>query len=342
MIENDWELKEGTMDHYNAFKAFYNEHGHTLSEYAEWMDWQEYINLMIENMYFNNQDFPGNNNVIWRPQTEGGKWRWITKDTDFGLGLYGSAPDYNTIQWMYDNNYDPDRAWGNTYEATRLFRRLMEDADFKREFLDRAAIYMGDFLNEKGTRAIWDEMYDLTKTEYPYHRELINRWWPNYDNELTNAHNWLNKRTNNFYNQLAEYYNWGTPTTLTINKTNPSDVTLTFNGITLTGNVFDGKYYAGRTITLNATANEEGKAVTGWKITGGLNQNVQGSELTLQMPTGYVAITPVIGNASGIENIRSSSLSLHPSTIYDLMGNKVASPQAGRIYIQNGKKIIWR
>jgi hypothetical protein len=59
------------------------------------------------------------------------------------------------------------------------------------------------------------------------------------------------------------------------------------------------------------------------------------------MPTGYVAITPVIGNASGIENIQSSSLSLHPSSIYDLMGNKVASPQAGRIYIQNGRKIIW-
>ena len=340
MIENDWELKEGTMDHYQAFKAFYNEHGHTLAEYAEWMDWQEYINLMVENMYFNNQDFPGNNIVIWRPLTEGSKWRWITKDTDFGLGLYGSAPDYNTIRWMYDNGYDPDRSWGNTYEATRLFRRLMEDADFKREFLDRAAIYMGDFLNEKGTRAVWDEMYDLIKTEYPYHRELINRWWPNYDDELTNARNWLKKRTNYFYQQLAEYYSWGNPTVLTVNKVNLSDVTLTFNGIQLTGNVFDGKYYAGRTITLTATANEEGKMVTGWKIVGGANKEVQGSELTLQMPSSSTVITPIIGNATGIEEVELSTFNSQLSTIYDLLGNKVATPQTGRIYIQNGKKFV--
>ena len=318
MIENDW----------------------ALAEYAEWMDWQEYINLMVENMYFNNQDFPGNNNVIWRPLTDGGKWRWITKDTDFGLGLYGSAPDYNTIRWMYDNGYDPDRSWGNTYEATRLFRRLMEDADFKREFLDRAAIYMGDFLNEKGTRAVWDEMYDLIKTEYPYHRELINRWWPNYDDELNNARNWLKKRTNYFYQQLAEYYSWGNPTVLTVNKVNLSDVTLTFNGIQLTGNVFDGKYYAGRTITLTATANEEGKMVTGWKIVGGANKEVQGSELTLQMPSSSTVITPIIGNATGIEEVANSQQSKANSQLYDLMGNKVSTPQAGRIYIQNGKKMV--
>ncbi len=342
MIENDWELKEGTMDNYQAFKAFYNEHGHTLAEYAEWMDWQEYINLMVENMYFNNQDFPGNNNVIWRPQAEGGKWRWITKDTDFGLGLYGSAPDYNTVRWMYDNAYDSSRNWANTYEATRLFRRLMEDADFKREFLDRAAIYMGDFLNEKGTRAVWDEMYYLIKTEYPYHRELINRWWPNYDEELNNARNWLNKRTNYFYQQLADYYSWGNPTVLTVNKVNLSDVTLTFNGIKLAGNVFDGKYYAGRTITLSATANEEGKMVTGWKIVGGANKEVQGSELTLQMPSSSTVITPIISNASGIEEVANSQRPTANSQLYDLVGNKVSTPQAGRIYIQNGKKIVIR
>ena len=342
MIENDMELKEGTMDNYNAFKAFYNEHGHTLAEYAEWMDWKEYINLMIENLYFNNQDFPGNNIVIWRPQAEGSKWRWITKDTDFGLGLYGSQPDYNTIKWLYDNNYDSSRNWGNTYEATRLFRRLMEDADFKREFLDRAAIYMGDFLNENGTRAVWDEMYDMIKTEYPYHRKLINEWWPNYNEELNNARTWLNKRTNYFYQQLADYYSWGTPTTLTVNKTSQSDVTMTINGITLTGNVFDGKYYAGRAINLSGTANEEGKAVIGWKVTGATSKEVQGSELTLTMPNGSIAINPIIGEASGINTIQTSDTKHQTSDIYDLMGNKVKTPQAGRIYIQNGKKTVWR
>lgn len=339
MIENDKELKEGTWDNYNAFKEFYNEHNHTLAEYAEWMDWQEYINLMVENLYFNNQDFPGNNNVIWRPQAEGGKWRWITKDTDFGLGLYGSSPDYNTIKWLHDPNYDAGRAWANKYEDTRLFRRLMEDADFKREFLDRAAIYMGDFLNEKGTRETWDPMYELIQTEYPFHRKLINEWWPNYNNILNEARNWLHQRTDYFYQQLADYYNWGTPQALTINKQSESPIKITINGVNMYYPVFDGKYYAGRTITLTATP-AEGMMVTGWKVTGAVNKEVQGDELSLQMPRGAIAIEPIMGDGSGIEEIGHSTLHTPHSTLYDLQGRKVANPQKGRIYIQNGKKII--
>ncbi len=339
MIENDHELKEGTMDNFNAFKTFYNESGHTLAEYAEWMDWQEYINLMIENIYFNNQDFPGNNNVIWRPQAEGGKWRWITKDTDFGLGLYSSSADYNTIKWLYDNKYDNDRNWANKPEHTILFRHLMEDIDFKTEFLNRAAIYMGDFLNEKGTREVWDAMYDMIKTEYPYHRELINRWWPNYDNELSTARNWLNKRTNNVYKQLADYYNWGTPRGLTINKQKESDITITVNGITLSNKVFDGKYYAGKTLTISAQGTE-GNEVTAWKVTGTQLKELQGNEITLQMPNGNIAIEPVFEDASGINVIDNSQKQIANGQLYDLMGNKVTSPQPGRIYIQNGKKII--
>ena len=50
---------------------------------------------------------------------------------------------------------------------------------------------MGDFMNEKGTRAVWDPMYDMIKYEYPNHRVLINQWWPNYNEELSRAKNWL-------------------------------------------------------------------------------------------------------------------------------------------------------
>ena len=46
---------------------------------------------------------------------------------------------------------------------TRLFRRLMAIDDFRRMFLDRAAVYMGDFLNERGIRAIWDPMVDMIR-----------------------------------------------------------------------------------------------------------------------------------------------------------------------------------
>ena len=74
MIENWSQLKEGDKTNWRQFRTFYNEEGHTLEEYSQWMDWKEFINLMVMNIYYNNQDFPGNNIVMWRPRTENGKW----------------------------------------------------------------------------------------------------------------------------------------------------------------------------------------------------------------------------------------------------------------------------
>lgn len=344
MFENWWELKEGSWDNYNMFRDFYNEKGHTLAEYAKWMDWEEFLNLMIMNLYFNNQDFPGNNIVMWRPQAEGGKWRWVAKDTDFGLGLYNDwtgnnkyGPAFNSIKWINEPNYDPDRSWGNQSEYTRLFRRLMDDKDFKREFIDRTCIYTGDFLNEKGIREVWDPMYDIIKYEYPYHREGINKWWPNYNEELENTRNWVAKRTNEFYKQVGNYYKLGSPIDLTINK-EKIDVEITFNGIKLSGGTFDGKFFANRTLTLSGKASE-GVDFKGWKVTGGINQEVSGTELTLEMPSSAITITPIIGEGTGIEKVKTT---VDKTTeTFDLTGRKVDTPQKGQIYIQKGQKTIW-
>lgn len=307
MIENWGELKAGDDDNYDAFAAFYNEHGHTLAEYEQWMDCEEFINLMVMNLYFNNQDFPGNNIVMWRPRTEEGRWRWIAKDTDFGLGLYDSSADYKTIEWLYTPNFDMNRNWANGSKHTRLFRRLMEDADFYREFIDRCCIYMGDFLNEEGVRKIWDPMYELIKTEYPNHRKLINQWWPNYNEELSSARNWLSQRTTQFYKQLGNYYQLGAPTPMTINKTvdEAGSLAITFNGVPLTRGTFDGKFFAGRTITLEGHGSD-GYAVIGWEIatkssSGSDSRRIDGESCSFQMPTcASLTINAILGDASAI------------------------------------------
>lgn len=312
LLENWTELKEGTMDNWNEFAAFYNEHGHKMAEYAERMDCIEFINLMAMNLYYNNQDFPGNNIVAWRPRAEGGKWRWIAKDTDFGLGLYGSSPTYNTIEWLYNNAYDPDRSWGNTYEATRLFRRLMEDADFKREFIDRCAIYMGDFMNYAGTHEVWDPMYEMIKNEYPHHRKLINEWWPDYQQEMNSINNWLNQRTGSFYTQLKNYYNLGTLIDMKVNNSVDDDVLqdvpFYFNGVKLTKGVFDGKFFQNRSVTLEGMA-ANGKKVTGWTVEKTVSGNttttqVDGSQYSFTMPScTMLKINAITGVDTGINDV---------------------------------------
>ena len=346
MFENWGELKEGTWDNYNAFKVFYNEHGHTMAEFEQWMDCMEFLNLMAANLYYNNVDFPGNNIVMWRPTAEGGRWRWIMKDTDYTMGLYSQcAANYKILEWLYNPNYDSGLNWGaNGYDSTRLFRRLMEDADFNREFIDHCAIYMGDFLNEKGTRAVWDPMYNMIKTEYTYHRNLINQWWPNYNDELRNARNWLSQRTNHFYQQLADYYKLGTPTPLVINKDASEEVKTYVNGIEIKDGYFDGKFFEGRKLTVEGKAGE-GREVKGWKVMkDGSTTQVDGSIYTFDMPKcSKLTLTAIFGESTGIETINTNN-PMEDATIYDLNGRKINSSSLDvlpkGIYIIGGKKIV--
>ena len=317
MIENWHELKEGDWDHWNRFKDFYAEHNHTLKEYEQWIDWEEFFNLMIMNLYYNNQDFPGNNIVMWRPRTANGRWRFVAKDTDFGLGLYGSSANYNSIEWLHDPNYDSNRDWGNKYEYTRLFRRMMEDPDLNREFLDRCAIYMGDFLNEKGTREVWDPMYEMIQNEYPYHRELINKWWPNYNDELNSARNWLSQRTDIFYKQLGDYYQLGNPIPATVNTQlsveEQQSVQYLINGIPLSKGVFNGKLFGNRRITLEGVGTDNW-GVTGWTVkwvsSNGVltTENPSGSTYSFNIPSCHqLIINAVLGDPSGITQVNKQN-----------------------------------
>ncbi len=271
MIENWWDLKEGTWDHFNAFKAFFGEHDHKMAEYEKWVDCQEFINLMAMNIYYNNIDFPGNNIVLWRPRTDDGRWRFIAKDVDYTMHLYNQCDyNYQYLNWLYDKNYDGSHNWGaNDYEDTRLFRRLMEDEDFNREFIDHMAVYMGDFLNYEGTWKVWEPMYNQIKTEYPHHRKLFNEWWPNYQEQMNIVKTWLQKRTNFMYQHLADYYKLEAPMSLSVNtslkETDRKALQFTFNGVPLSEGKFDGKFYKGRTVTLSSTP-AGGQQVVSWTV----------------------------------------------------------------------------
>ena len=264
------------------------------------------------------------------------------------MGIYGQGGyNYKILEWLYNPSYDGSHNWGaNGYEATRLFRRLMEDVDFSREFIDHCAVYMGDFLNETGIRAVWDPMYEQIKYEYPNHRKLVNQWWPNYNEELNAARSWVKQRTASFYTQLADYYKLGTPVAMLINQSGNEEqrARITFNGIPLSEGVFDGKFFADRAFTLEATPSE-GMMVSGWKVqqissNGAMTtREVQGPELSMTMPQGYrLVINPIQIDATGIDAIATTAAE-QPPTVYTLSGQRIDKPKKG-INIINGRKVL--
>ena len=353
LIENWDDLKEGDFNNFYKFEAFYH-NSHTFAEYEEWMDCEEFINLMIMDLYHNNLDFPGNNIIIWRPRAEGGRWRWIAKDVDYSLGMYNIPYTYKIFRWFYDPKYDPTWYWGaNHPEYTFLFRHLMENTDFKNMFIERSAIYMGDFLNERGIHKVWDPMYEKIKYEYPYHRMKISRY-PDYNKEMQHVNDWVAHRSDEFYKQISNFYDVGNPIPLEIN-TNQQDSPLTslsFNGVTLSEGQFDGKFYPNHTIRLDAKP-KEGMELMGWWIqqTNGsstTSQEYMITDLDMEMPVcSRLVIEPICYNiANGIINIGFTPTTTKSNDVYDLNGRKVRSGSTSLdglprgIYIVGGRKVI--
>ena len=349
------EFKGGDEEFYNSFKAFYSEKGHTLEEYEQWLDVSEYLNVIAMNFFYGNIDFPGNNLVFWRPNdddNESGlpkRFRVIVKDTDFGLGLYGRQNNYNTISLFYNPSYDSGNAWAFTEPATRLLKNMLEDSDILKMFINKCCVFMGDFMNGKGTGEIIDLIKAEAMEEFVAHRDKYNNgggwgWWQpdnrsDIENKFNSAKSWAEGRPKNFYKFIGDQWNLGSPVALTVNK-NAQDVALNINGVDVTNKTFDGKFFANRELKITGTA-PEGQEIVGWILSGGKTGEVSGSELTLNMTSSALNIEPIVSTSTAIKDIANSQHQTANGQFYDLMGRKVETPQAGKIYIKNGKKVVF-
>jgi hypothetical protein len=114
------------------------------------------------------------------------------------------------------------------------------------------------------------------------------------------------------YKQLESLFKLGSSITMTINKDNTSDAAeagVIFNNVKLTRNIFDGKFFAGRKVTLEGIA-PEGKVIAGWNVktvsTSGTvtDTKIDGAHYEFVMPScSSLVINAILSEASGINNV---------------------------------------
>ena len=163
----------GSGDHYVEMMEYIRSHDLALEEnfrqVATMMDVEEFLNYYLADIYFQNEDWPQNNIKYWRPHREGGKWRWILYDTDFG---WGNLPKTgNSLLWA---------TRGAT--ADELIRSLLENARFKNEFIQRLASMTNTIFHPDRVGTIFDSLLAMVEPEMERH---ISRWGmpyrPSYD-----------------------------------------------------------------------------------------------------------------------------------------------------------------
>lgn len=291
LIENN-ELKEGEYSQFQDFLDFYSGDTHTYQEFDSVMDIEEFMNLMIISSYMVNTDFPGNNNVLWRPMADGGKWRWIIKDVDRSFGIWSTSYDFKYLNWVLRVEPFQDDDWANSEDATRLFRNLMNIDEFKQEFIDRYTVYLGDFLRPNEINSVLTWCHDEMAPEWDYFSKAQGmKSKTSWESEISTMKNWTNSRTPFMRSYLKSFFSLGDElgVTIGIGASDAFSYNISINDISLTNGVFDGSFYNGRNYIIKGDCKDSNYAIVAWDVT---TKTTDGKQNTERVMNEILEITP--------------------------------------------------
>jgi hypothetical protein len=268
---------------------------------AEQIDIDNYIQYQAAQIYFDNQDWPGNNIKYWKsPDT---KWRWILFDTDFGAAIWNSdAAFFNTLNFALVVN---GQEWPNPPWSTLLFRRLMTNQTFRNRFINQLA-------DEMNSRFLPQAVIQRINT----HANLIEEEIERHDQRWGRAGIWEDnvERMRQFFRERPEpmkgfvrnHFNLPAHHQINVSISDTSQGYVRVNSLDIEQNNWSGDYFQNVPIKVTAIP-KEGFRFLHWE----LDNTSDAAELTLNM-TRRLALRPVfvedpVSVAEPDNNLRSVS-----------------------------------
>jgi len=255
ILQNNGEIVEGTNEHYYNMLNFIN--ANNIKDKAIYdsvnnlMDVENFLEYQIANIYFDNQDWPGNNIKFWRPQTELGKWRWIMYDTDFGFGIWdNNAYTNNTLEFALEPN---GPGWPNPEWSTFLLRKLLENEDVKKDFINRFADRLNNEFKSATVQYFIDSLKSNIENEIAYHHQRWQHLW-NFDSKVEVMKSFGNFRPQFMRDYISNYFSLNGTATLTVDVSDIDMGSVCVNTLTLNEFPWSGKYFKKNAIKVSAIA----------------------------------------------------------------------------------------
>ncbi len=156
---------------WNAFYTFFQTNNlATPANYAymkSQMDVDEFINYQILEIYSANTDWTHRNYRFWSARVPGYPWRWVLQDMDAAFGARsGNVFNHKTLQYATSKS-------GLGATQTLLTRKLLENPEFKAEFVQRFAVYLNTTFAPANVIFLLDGMANEIAPEVPAH---VARW----------------------------------------------------------------------------------------------------------------------------------------------------------------------
>jgi len=152
-------------------------------------DKDNYVDYFITQTYIQNMDWMGiawglNNVKIWRPDTTGGKWRYVLYDTDASFGYFG--------QNIYDNYLNYARFPSVSSQHSQIFNRILLNNEFKCQFANRYNDLINTIFQPSNFNQVSNELKNQISSAIPDHINL----WANQGGGLNSFFQWNNALAN--------------------------------------------------------------------------------------------------------------------------------------------------
>lgn len=293
------ELDEGDLTSYNSFVNYFVQNNPVNYETVKtMMDIENFTDYQISEIFFANTDWPYNNQALWRKKTaaylpgagrQDGRWRWLMKDMDFGLG-YWNPVTHNTLNYASVSQSNiPLSDLINQYN--RPLRRMLDLSNYRTYFINRFA----DLLNTTFLSSRTASVFNAFQQEYDPEMQQHFARWPienTYSGWLSNLEiirNFLLQRPDNVRSHIRSRFSLSSNRNLTVNvsdvaqgyvKVNTIDVLPTTPGVPASPYPWTGVYFQGVPVTVVAKPNR-GYKFQHWKD----GATVLTTDTTLTLPS---------------------------------------------------------
>lgn len=305
---NSFGATHGTVENYDKMISFVVSSDlndpELFAQVEELIDMDNYIDYMVAQTYYANTDWPGNNVKIWRSREEGGKWRWILYDTDFGFNLsYGGQAWHNTIDFALEPN---GPGWPNPPWSTVLFRELVESEKFREMFVNRLADMLNSNFKPTYVEQVIDSLAGLIATEIPRHMANQTRSG-NWGGTVSGWNDQI-RILKEFANQRPDYvegflrqprssggkFGVGALTPLTVSVSDLDHGYVQVNRLRIDRKNWSGNYFAGTKIPVTAIA-RPGYRFIGW------SGDIQSQSNTIEVGAGVELVANFEASQEGQE-----------------------------------------
>ncbi|MCD4694633.1 MAG: CotH kinase family protein [Bacteroidales bacterium] len=234
----------GDLIHYTNMLDFLEQNDMSLDENYEYiktqMDIDEYINYQITEIYSSNVDWPANNIKYWRPKTINGLWRWILYDIDNAFEFVSR----NSLAYATEPN---GPSWPNPPYSTFLFRKLLENDEFKNQFIQQFASHLNITFGPQRVIDIANSINQEIDSEKAKH---ATRW----GTSLTmNVNSFSNSRIQYMQSFIMAEFNLASYAELTVNY-NDEEGLVVINNVQVPESDFTGEYFEDIPIQVTAIA----------------------------------------------------------------------------------------